>query len=423
MLHDQSGAEAPAERAASVPAAARGDEAQAENTRALRDNTRALREHMPQDEAADDKSDGTGRGDEEGEGSGKDSGKDPDKKKPSIIRRHPLWFVLGAVLLLLAGAAGYWYWLTSVHPYESTDDAFVDARQFAVAPKVSGYITAVPVTDNQHVEPGAVLFQIDKRDYDVALQQAQAQVQAAQAQIQGFEAQIQAQQGSIQEAKAQVEQAKAALQFAKQDAARYQDLAQRGAGSVQQSQQSTSNLQQQQASFDRANAAVTVAQRQIGSLQAQKAGAEASLAQARAQVAQARLNLAYTTITTAQSGRVVRLTGAVGQFAQAGQALGMFVPDDIWVTANFKETQITDMRPGQNVDIEIDAYPERKITGKVASVQPGSGTAFSLLPAENATGNYVKVVQRVPVKITVEDWPKDVSIGPGMSIVPTVRVR
>lgn len=410
MLHDQSGAEAPLGRAASAPVAVPSNEAQAENTRALRENTRALREHAPQDEDADKKT-------EESKSS------EQGKKKPSIIRRHPLWFVLGAVALLLVGAAGYWYWLTYVHPYESTDDAFVDARQFAVAPKVSGYITAVPVTDNQHVEPGAVLFQIDKRDYEVALQQAQAQVLSAQAQIKGYEAQIQAQLGSIQEVKAQVEQAQAALQFAKQDAARYQDLAQRGAGSVQQSQQSTSNLQQQQANLDRANAAVTVAQRQIGSLQAQKAGAEASLAQARAQVAQAQLNLAYTTITTAQSGRVVRLTGAVGQFAQAGQALSMFVPDDIWVTANFKETQITDMRPGQTVDIEIDAYPERKITGTVASVQPGSGTAFSLLPAENATGNYVKVVQRVPVKITVEDWPKDVSIGPGMSIVPTVRVR
>ena len=140
-------------------------------------------------------------------------------------------------------------------------------------------------------------------------------------------------------------------------------------------------------------------------------------------MAQAKLNLDYTTVTTAQPGRVVRLTGAVGQFAQAGQALSMFVPDDIWVTANFKETQITDMRPGQPVDVEIDAYPDRKITGTVASVQPGSGTAFSLLPAENATGNYVKVVQRVPVKITVDDWPKDVAIGPGLSIVPTVRVR
>ncbi|WP_407943429.1 biotin/lipoyl-binding protein [Methylobacterium sp. EM32] len=426
MLDDQSRAEAPVGRDAPAPVvarqdptpqdSARQDSARAENTRALQENTRALREHTPQDEAE-------GK-DQEAEGKDSDEQDDDGKaKRPGLIKRHPLWFVLGAVVLLLAAAGGYWYWLTFVHPYESTDDAFVDARQFAVAPKVSGYVTAVPVTDNQHVEAGAVLFQIDTRDYEVALQQAQAQVQSAQAQIQGFEAQIQAQQGSIQEARAQVEQAKAALQFAKQDAARYQDLAQRGAGSVQQSQQSTSNLQQQQASFDRASAAVTVAQRQIGSLQAQKAGAEASLAQARAQVAQARLNLAYTTVTTAQAGRVVRLTGAVGQFAQAGQALSMFVPDDIWVTANFKETQITDMRPGQPVDVEIDAYPDHKITGKVASVQPGSGTAFSLLPAENATGNYVKVVQRVPVKITVENWPQDVSIGPGLSIVPTVRVR
>jgi membrane fusion protein (multidrug efflux system) len=415
MLDDQSRAEAPVARDAPAPVVARDDVARDENTRALWENTRALREHTPQDEA---------EGKDQDSDSKESDGQDDDKqKKPSLIKRHPLWFVLGAVVLLLAAAGGYWYWLTFIHPYESTDDAFVDARQFAVSPKVSGYVTAVPVTDNQHVEAGTVLFQIDKRDYEVALQQARAQIQSAQAQIQGFDAQIQAQAGSIQEAKAQVDQAKAALQFAKQDAARYQDLAQRGAGSVQQSQQSTSNLQQQQANVDRSNAAVTVAQRQIGSLQAQRAGAEASLAQARAQEAQARLNLEYTTVTTAQPGRVVRLTGAVGQFAQAGQALSMFVPDDIWVTANFKETQITDMRPGQSVDIEIDAYPDHKITGRVDSVQPGSGTAFSLLPAENATGNYVKVVQRVPVKITVGNWPQDVSIGPGMSIVPTVRVR
>ena len=124
-----------------------------------------------------------------------------------------------------------------------------------------------------------------------------------------------------------------------------------------------------------------------------------------------------------QPGRIVRLTGGSGQLAQAGQSLSMFVPDDIWITANFKETQITDMRPGQPVDVEIDAYPGRRIHGTVASVQPGSGTAFSLLPAQNATGNYVKVTQRIPVKIVVEEWPKDVAIGPGMSIVPTVTVR
>jgi membrane fusion protein (multidrug efflux system) len=147
------------------------------------------------------------------------------------------------------------------------------------------------------------------------------------------------------------------------------------------------------------------------------------MARDKAQVEQAELNLGYTTLRAVQPGRVVRLTGGIGAYAQAGQSLSMFVPDDIWVTANYKETQITDMRPGQPVDLVIDAYPGRTIHGTVASVQPGSGTAFSLLPAQNATGNYVKVTQRIPVKIVVKDWPTDVSIGPGMSIVPTVTVR
>jgi membrane fusion protein (multidrug efflux system) len=127
-------------------------------------------------------------------------------------------------------------------------------------------------------------------------------------------------------------------------------------------------------------------------------------------------------VTAAQAGRVVNLSAAVGQFAQAGTDLAMFVPDEIWVTANFKETQLAAMRPGQPATVQIDAYPDRAIRGHVASVQPGSGTAFSLLPAENATGNYVKIVQRVPVKIITDDPPADVALGPGMSVVPTVRV-
>jgi membrane fusion protein, multidrug efflux system len=146
------------------------------------------------------------------------------------------------------------------------------------------------------------------------------------------------------------------------------------------------------------------------------------LAQAQAQRDQAQLNLSYTTLTAAQPGRVVALTAAVGQFAQAGTALTMFVPDDIWVTANFKETQLVAMRPGQPVGMSIDAYPDRTILGHVASVQPGSGTAFSLLPAQNATGNFVKIVQRVPVKIVIDNAPTDVALGPGMSVVPSVRV-
>ena len=133
--------------------------------------------------------------------------------------------------------------------------------------------------------------------------------------------------------------------------------------------------------------------------------------------------MSYTTVTAAQPGRVVNLTAAVGQFAQPGTSLAQFVPDEIWVTANFKEIQLNHMRPGDSVTLNIDAYPGRTIRGHVDSVQPGSGTAFSLLPAQNATGNYVKIVQRVPVKIVMDNPPADVALGPGMSVVPTVRVN
>ena len=184
----------------------------------------------------------------------------------------------------------------------------------------------------------------------------------------------------------------------------------------------TSQLHQQQAALASAQATLKLAQRQIEVLKAQRNSAVANLAQAKAQRDQAQLNLSYTTVTAAQPGRVVNLSAAVGQFAQPGTNLTMFVPDQIWVTANFKEIQLDRMRPGQPVTLKIDAYPERAIHGHVDSVQPGSGTAFSLLPAQNATGNYVKIVQRVPVKIVMDDPPTDVALGPGMSVVPTVRI-
>lgn len=363
-------------------------------------------------------------GDDAGEGANGEP--DPDaegRSKPNILRRHPFWALGIAVAVLALAAGAYVYWLTRLHPFESTDDAFVDARQFSIAPKVAGYIVDAPVTDNQHVEAGTVLFRIDPRDYEVALAQARAQVASAEAAIANYVAQIEGQKAQIEASQAEVTQAEASLTFAREDAARYRDLAEKGAGTIQRSQSSRSTLDQQQAALARAQAALAGARTQVGALAAQKAGAEANRAQGQAQVAQAELNLGYTTVTAAQAGRLVQLSGAKGQFAQAGQTLSTFVPDEIWVVANYKETQITDMRPGQHADITIDAYPDRRITGHVDSVQPGSGTAFSLLPAQNATGNYVKVVQRIPVKIVVDAWPTDVAIGPGMSIVPKVHVR
>jgi membrane fusion protein, multidrug efflux system len=340
----------------------------------------------------------------------------------SVLHRRPIVSAIGAMLLAAALGGGYVY-LNYAERFQSTDDAFIAARQFSLAPKVSGYLTAVPVTDNEHVATGDVIARIDDRDYRIALEQAEAQVAAAQASIENIDAQLNVQQAQISANQAQVDQTQAALVFAQQQAERYEHLEQTGYGTVQNAQQYTSQLHQQQAALQSAQATLRLAQRQIEALKAQHNSAVANLAQAKAQRDQAKLNLSYTTVTAAEPGRVVNLGAAVGQFAQLGTNLTMFVPDEIWVTANFKEIQLDRMRPGEPVTLKIDAYPGRVIRGHVDSVQPGSGTAFSLLPAQNATGNYVKIVQRVPVKLIMDDPPTDVALGPGMSVVPTVRIN
>jgi membrane fusion protein (multidrug efflux system) len=341
--------------------------------------------------------------------------------RAGFLRRRPVVSAIGAMLLASAIAGGYLY-LDHARHFESTDDAFIAARQFSVAPKVAGYITAVPVTDNQHVKAGDVIARIDDRDFRTALEQAQAQVAAAQANIENIDAQLNVQQAQISTNQAQVDQAQASLVFAQQQADRFQHLEHTGYGTVQNAQQFTSQLHQQQAALLSAQATLKLANRQVESLKAQRKSAVASLAQAQAQRDQAQLNLSYTTVTAAQPGRVVDLSAATGQFAQPGNSLTMFVPDQVWVTANFKENELDQMRPGDPVTLAIDAYPERKIHGHIESVQPGSGTAFSLLPAQNATGNFVKIVQRVPVKIDMDNPPTDVALGPGMSVVPTARI-
>jgi membrane fusion protein (multidrug efflux system) len=352
-----------------------------------------------------------------------EEGRPSPTKQPrnGFLHRRPAVSAIGAVLLASLLGGGYLY-VDYARRFQSTDDAFIAARQSALAPKVSGYITAVPVTDNEHVAAGGVIARIDDRDYRIALDQAEAQVAAAQASIENIDAQLGVQQAQVNANQAQVDQAQAALVFAQQQAARYEHLEQTGYGTVQNAQQYSSQLRQQQAALASAQATLKLAQRQIEALKAQRNSAVANLAQAHAQRDQAQLNLSYTAVTAAQPGRVVNLGAAVGQFAQPGTNLTMFVPDEIWVTANFKEIQLDRMRPGEPVTLKIDAYPGRVIRGHVDSVQPGSGTAFSLLPAQNATGNYVKIVQRVPVKIVMDNPPTDIALGPGMSVVPTVRV-
>jgi membrane fusion protein (multidrug efflux system) len=337
------------------------------------------------------------------------------------IRGHPYWSGAAALLILLVAAAVVVWWLNARH-FESTDDAFIDARTVAIGAQVNGAIVNVPVTDNQLVQAGAILVEIDPRDYEAALQRAQAQVAQAMAAIATADAQIAAQEARIDQAEKQVTQAQAALTFAEAEARRARDLLTRGAGTEQQAQQTESTRRQDQAALDQAQANLNAARKQIAVLQAQRQTANGQLDQANAQLAQARTNLERTQVRAPVEGRAAKISAAVGGTAQVGAALMMFVPEQMWVTANFKETQLTNMRPGQPVDISIDAYPGHVFKGHVDSLQPGSGAAFSLLPPENATGNYVKVVQRVPVKIVFDNMP-DLPLGPGMSVVPTVKVR
>jgi membrane fusion protein (multidrug efflux system) len=321
----------------------------------------------------------------------------------------------------VAAAGGPIWWLNA-RQYESTDDAFIDARTATISSQVNGAIVEIPVTDNQLVEPGGVLARIDDRDYRVAADQAKAQIDQAKANISNLDAQIDAQQARIEQAEKQVSESQAALTFAQQEDARAQDLVRKGAGTQQRAQQTASDMRQRQAAFDGAEVNLVVAQKQIAVFKTQREVSAGQLEQAQAAKDQADVNIARTVIVAPTAGWATKIMAAKGNYAQTGQALMMFVPRELWVTANFKESQLTNMRAGQRVDINVDAYPGRAFRGHVDSIQAGSGATFSLLPPENATGNYVKVVQRVPVKIVFDDTP-DVYLGPGLSVVPNVKVR
>jgi membrane fusion protein, multidrug efflux system len=322
-------------------------------------------------------------------------------------------------IIVLVGVVAWWI---NASGYVSTDDAFIDARTVTITPQISAQVVNVPVTDNELVRAGTVLVTLDASDYQARRDQAKAQVDAAQASVANIEAQIGAQQARIDQADKQVSQAQAALTFAQQQNERYAGLLKSGSVTVEQAQQYRSSYLQALASFNAAQANAVATHKQLPVLQSQKLQAQAQLEQMRAALEQAQIDLSRTEIVAPADGYVTNLSAAKGTYAAAGTALMMFVPRQVWVTANFKETELKSVRLGAPVSIAVDAYPGRTFQGHVASIQAGSGTAFSLLPPENATGNYVKIVQRVPVKI-VFNKPPDVLLGPGMSVVPTVKVQ
>ena len=434
------------------------------------------------------------------------------RKRP--LYRRPAFLIAAVILLLIGAAIGINYRLYA-RSHETTDDAFIDAHVTPVSPKVSGYVAKVHVKANQQVKKGDLLVEIDPRDYQARLDQAnaalaagearlkeartgveltransQANVQQASGTVQGARAGVEASraqaaaertkvtqagsainvaQANLQQAQAQVDAAQAELVRAQADVARYQELYSKDEVSKQRLDQAIATARTAEAQTEAARqraaaaasqvsesqsaqhtaaetarraevqigaaqaqvreaqgrlAAANTAPQQIASSEAQAQTASASLEQLRAAVAQAELELSYTKLYAPDDGRVTNKSVEEGALVQSGQPLMAIVPGDVWVTANFKENQIGNMRPGQPADINVDAYPDKTFKGHVDSIQAGTGARFSLLPPENATGNYVKVVQRVPVKIVFDEAPDPQHmLAPGMSVEPEVKVR
>jgi membrane fusion protein, multidrug efflux system len=414
------------------------------------------------------------------------------------ITKNKRLAIIGAVIILLVGGA--WYYFHS-KAYEETDNAFVDGNVIQISPRISGQILRVYVRDNQHVNRGDLIAEIDPRDYETALLQAQAgakatgaheagaesglaltsavtgavlvqagsamdatrdQVRVLQARLIQDEGTVRAAEAGLQQSEARKSAAEAEADRAGADAVRYRALhekdevsrqlldraetdARAAAANLEAARQvvaaSKAQLEQAKAGYKASQANLSLAEKQVrqaeGRLQEARTapeqirGRQADLQSAKAQkeqqnaaLRQAELNLSYTKIFAPDSGYITKKMVEPGNFVQTGQALLALVSDRLWVVANFKETQLEHIRPGQPATIKIDAYPQLMLRGRVDSIQSGSGARFSLLPPENATGNYVKVIQRVPVKIVFDSVPSaEYRLGPGLSVIPEVKVR
>lgn len=334
------------------------------------------------------------------------------------------WLVIAASTAVAVGviAGGVTWWLHARH-FETTDDAFVDGYSTQMAAQVAGRVTKLEFSDNQHVVAGQTLVQIDPRDFQVKLDQAKAQRANAGAILLQAEAQVAVRRANVDQAQANVRVAEADREQARKDYDRFTAIDPH-AVSRQQVDNATATFRSAQAKLDAAHQAVAGAQAQLKSGEAQVLAARTQAQEADANVAAGTLQLSYCTIAAPVTGRIAHRTVSVGNYINPGQALFAIVRDGLWVTANFKETQLAAMHPGQPVDIAIDAIPSTVFHGHVDSMQPGTGTAFSVLPAENATGNFVKIVQRLPVKIVFDDdRTNQYAMAPGMSVVPSVHVR
>ena len=363
-------------------------------------------------------------------GKGKEGDGDANERKQEAQRQGAKPFVrvmLVVVILLVLGGGGYLYWTT--RNIETTDDAFTAGRTLTIAPHVSGYATVLAVNDNQFVHEGQILARIDPRNYQATVDADQAQIEQADQQAQGAKLSAEIAKKTFP---AQLEQARGQLmvsqgqEFQAETDYRRQHGIQRAATTQQAVDQSTAALEQARGQVAIAQAQVdqaTPVKPNIGVTSLRASQQTSALTAARAQLVQAKLNLGWTVIRAPHDGWIAQRNLEQGAYVTTGQSLFSLVEPEVWVVANFKETQLARMRAGQLVDLSVDAYPQLKLHGHVDSIQLGSGGQFSAFPPENATGNFVKIVQRVPVKILIDSGLNpDVPLPIGLSVEPTVHL-
>jgi membrane fusion protein (multidrug efflux system) len=358
-------------------------------------------------------------------GSAKTNGKSVTEPPPA--KNHGKRALLVLAVLVVIGAIVASIFAVYASRYESTDDATIEASVVTISPQVSALVKTVNVNDNKFVHQGDVLVELDPTDYQVALDQAKATRVAMEGKLQQAKSEIDSAKASRDEAQAEVDVAKANAANAAADYKRFVELSSRSPGAVskQQMDSAVDAEQSNSAQVKVAAAKLAAAEAEIATKTATSIAADGDVQKAIADIHKAEVNLSYCTIRAPESGKITRKNVEPGTYIQTGEQLFAIVPIEVWVVANFKETQLDRMRVGQPVTVKVDAYPDMDLHGKVDSIQSGTGSRFSMLPAENATGNYVKVVQRVPVKILLDggNTDHDRVLMPGMSVVPEVDIR
>lgn len=341
------------------------------------------------------------------------------KRRPKLTKKRVFIPAIAAVLLIMLG---FYAAIMSTH-YQSTDDAFVEGRIISVAPRVAGPVVNLLVDDNQPVKKGDLLLEIDPNDYQVKLDQAEAKLAEAKARLNVSNHDVSKNTSDMHQASDDRVSAMSKLDFAQKDYKRYNDMYKTGVVSKQDYDRSSKDLDVSKANYQSASNRTKAMKSELDSSIAKTQTVQAEIQRLEAEVEQARLNLSYTKIYAPSDGLIASRSVEQGNYVQTGQPLLAVVPRRVWVVANFKEGQLTHMHPGQRVWVKVDTYPNKKFKAHVDSIQRATGAKSSLFPPENAVGSYVKIVQRVPVKIVFDEDYSKFNIVPGMSVVPTVKIK